>query len=84
MMKLFVAQLDYGVTSSSLQTVFEEYGTVESCTVVTDRETGRSRGFGFVEMPNDDEAVEAMEQLDGSTLRDRQIVVKKAEDNRRR
>lgn len=82
-MKLFVARLDYGVTSDSLQTVFEEYGTVNSCTVVTDRETGRSKGFGFVEMPNDDDAMNAINQLDGTDLRGREIVVKQAEEKSR-
>lgn len=83
-MKLFVAKLDYGVTSDNLQTVFEEYGTVNSCSVITDRDTGRSKGFGFVEMANDADAMLAIKQLDGSDLRGREIVVKKAEENRNR
>jgi len=82
-MKLFVAKLDYGVTSDELQTVFEEYGNVSSCTVVTDRDTGRSKGFGFVEMDNDADAMAAIKQLDGSELRGRQLVVKQAEDKKR-
>ena len=81
-MKLFVAKLDYSVDSEELRTVFEEYGSVTSCTVVTDRETGRSRGFGFVEM-SDDEANVAIRQLDQSELRGREMVVKVAEDKKR-
>ncbi|NQV52615.1 MAG: RNA-binding protein [Flavobacteriales bacterium] len=81
-MKLFVARLDYSVDSEELRTVFEEYGTVTSCSVVTDKETGRSRGFGFVEM-SDDDANQAIRQLDQSELRGREMVVKIAEDKRR-
>lgn len=81
-MKLFVARLDYSVDSEELRTVFEEYGTVTSCSVVTDKETGRSRGFGFVEM-SDDDANQAIRQLDQSELRGREMVVKVAEDKRR-
>ncbi|MDP4664417.1 MAG: RNA-binding protein [Salibacteraceae bacterium] len=82
-MKLFVAKLDYAVTSQDLQTVFEEYGNVVSCNVVNDRETGRSKGFGFVEMESADDARTAINQLDGSELRGRQMVVKEAEDRKR-
>jgi RNA recognition motif-containing protein len=82
-MKLFIAKLDYEVSSDALQTVFEEYGTVNSCNVVTDRDTGRSKGFGFVEMENDQDAMNAMSELDGSSLRGREIVVKKAEEKPR-
>ncbi|MDC1221954.1 RNA-binding protein [Salibacteraceae bacterium] len=82
-MKLFIAKLDYGVDSDSLQTVFEEYGSVSSCNVVMDRETGRSKGFGFVEMENDEEATNAMNELDGSSIRGREIVVKQAEEKPR-
>jgi RNA recognition motif-containing protein len=82
-MKLFVAKLDYAVSSQDLQTVFEEYGNVVSCNVVNDRETGRSKGFGFVEMESADDARTAINQLDGSELRGRQMVVKEAEDRKR-
>jgi RNA recognition motif-containing protein len=82
-MKLFVAKLDYEITGDTLQTVFEEYGTVLSSVVITDRDTGRSKGFGFVEMENDADARQAIEQLDGSELRGRQMVVKQAEDKKR-
>jgi len=83
-MKIFVAKLDYGETSENLQTVFEEHGAVMSAVVITDRDTGRSKGFGFVEMESDEDAMNAINQLDGSSLKGREIVVKKAEENRRR
>lgn len=83
-MKLFVAQLDFAVNSDNLKTIFEEYGTVNSSTVVSDRETGRSRGFGFVEMADDSEAQTAIKQLNGSDYRGRELVVKKAEDKKAR
>lgn len=82
-MKLFVAQLDFAVNSDNLKTIFEEYGTVNSSTVVSDRETGRSRGFGFIEMADDNEAHTAIKQLNGSEYRGRELVVKKAEDKKR-
>src|SRR5579864_6692616 len=59
--RLYVGNLKYTVTSAQLQELFEPYGTVSSAQVLSDRETGRSRGFGFVEMTNDDEAVAAIE-----------------------
>ena len=81
-MKIFVARLDYSVSSDELKTVFEEYGSVTSCSVVLDKETGRSRGFGFVEM-SDEDANLAIRQLDQSEIRGRDIVVKPAEDKKR-
>lgn len=81
-MKLFIASLDYSVSSDNLQTVFEEYGTVNYSKVVEDRDTGRSKGFGFIEMENDNEAQLAMRELNGMELRGREIVVKVAEDRR--
>ncbi len=81
-MKLFVARLDYGVTSDALRTVFEDFGTVNAANVINDRDTGQSRGFGFVEMPNQEEAMSAIHEADGMELRGRNIVVKEAEDRR--
>lgn len=83
-MKLFVAKLDYSIDSDELQSVFESCGTVNSSNVIMDRETGRSKGFGFVEMSSDEEAQTAISNLDGATVKGRQIVVKQAEDNRNR
>ena len=81
-MNIFVAKLDYGVKSHELEDLFTPYGTVESAKVINDRETGRSKGFGFVEMPNDEEGAKAIEALDGTSVRGRNIVVKKAEARR--
>jgi len=78
-MKLFVANLSYGVSSEELQTAFEECGNVKSAQVVTDRDTGRSRGFGFVEMSSQDEADAAIKSLNGKSLKGREILVKRAE-----
>ena len=78
-MNIFVAKLDYNTSSEDLQDVFSQYGEIDSAKVIFDRETGRSRGFGFVEMPNDDEGQAAIDGLNGSDLDGREIVVKKAE-----
>ncbi|MEX2595674.1 MAG: RNA-binding protein [Salibacteraceae bacterium] len=83
-MKIFVAKLDYGVDSDELQTLFEGYGSVSSCSVITDRDTGRSKGFGFVEMDDKDEAMAAIQNLDGTDLHGRALVVKEAEERKKR
>ncbi len=77
-MNIFVAKLDYNTSSDDLRDAFEAYGDVDSAKVVMDRETGRSKGFGFVEMPNDDEGQNAIDGLNESELDGRTIVVKKA------
>jgi RNA recognition motif-containing protein len=76
--KLYVGNLPYSVHDESLQTAFAQFGTVESARVITDRETGRSKGFGFVEMSSDDEANQAIEQMNGSALDGRNITVSEA------
>lgn len=76
--KLFVGSLDYGVTDQQLNDLFSQYGTVESAKVITDHETGRSRGFGFVEFSNDEEAKAAMEALNGEEHQGRTLVVNEA------
>ena len=84
-MNIFVAKLDYSVQDSDLRQLFEAFGTVDSAKVIMDRESGRSKGFGFVEMSDDNEAQSAIDDLDGQDLKGRQIVVKKArprEENR--
>ncbi len=78
-MNIFVAKLNFSTSSDGLREAFEQYGQVESASVVTDRETGRSKGFGFVEMPDDNEAQAAINALEGSDLDGRTIAVKKAE-----
>ncbi len=84
-MNIFVAKLDYSVEESGLREVFEQYGEVDSVKIIKDKFTGRSKGYGFVEMPNDDEALRAIEELNDTELNNRTIVVKKAyprEENR--
>ena len=76
--KLYVGNLAYGVTSSDLQTMFEAYGTVQSAQVVMDRDTGRSKGFGFVEMGSDQEAQAAIAALSGKEHGGRQLTVNEA------
>lgn len=72
-MNIFVAGLSYRTTGAELKELFEEYGEVSSARIITDRETHRSKGYGFVEMPNDEEGQHAIEELndtefDGRTL----------------
>ncbi len=62
-MNIFISNLSYNTVEQELQALFENYGEVDSVKIVTDRETGRSRGFGFVEMPNSEEALKAIEGL---------------------
>ncbi len=84
-MNIFVARLDYSVQDDELRQLFEAFGTVDSAKVIMDKDTGRSKGFGFVEMPEDNEVQNAINDLDGQELKGRNIVVKKArprEDNR--
>jgi RNA recognition motif-containing protein len=76
--RLYVGNLKYTVTSEQLQQIFEQFGTVSSAQVLSDRETGRSRGFGFVEMTNDDEAMAAIENLDGQDHDGRRLTVNEA------
>ena len=76
--RLYVGNLAYGVTSDQLQELFEQFGQVRSAQVLSDRETGRSRGFGFVEMENDDEADAAIEGLDGQDNSGRRLTVNEA------
>jgi RNA recognition motif-containing protein len=77
-MNLFVAKLSSSTTGDDLQELFSQFGEVASAKIIFDRETGNSKGFGFVEMPNDDEATEAINALNDSEQDGNQIVVKKA------
>ncbi len=77
-MNIFVAKLNYATSEDALRQAFEEFGTVDSAKVIMDRDTQRSKGFGFVEMPNDDEANQAISSLNDTELDGRTIVVKKA------
>jgi len=76
-MKLFVGNLDFGATESSIRDLFEPYGQVEQVSLITDRETGRSRGFAFVEMNNAD-AERAMSALNGHSVDGRALNVNEA------
>ena len=84
-MNIFVAKLNYDTTEGDLRDQFAEFGEVDSCKIIMDKFTGRSKGFGFVEMSDDDAARNAIQELDGMELDGRTIVVKEAEDrgNRR-
>ncbi|MBL7746344.1 MAG: RNA-binding protein [Chitinophagaceae bacterium] len=79
-MKIFVAGLPYDMDDAELEEFFEKFGTVSSVKVAMDRETGKSKGFGFVEMPNDAEAREAIEGLNDISLGKKTLVVKEAEE----
>jgi RNA recognition motif-containing protein len=79
MTSIFVAKLDFGVSNQELRQLFENYGTVLKATVATDRETGKPRGFAFVEMADRSEASRAIEALDGHVINGRALAVKEAE-----
>ncbi|GHV66564.1 RNA-binding protein [Bacteroidia bacterium] len=66
-MNIYISNLSYGVSDTDLKDLFAEYGDISSAKVITDRETGRSRGFGFVEMPNDEQAQKAIDELNQAT-----------------
>lgn len=76
--KLYVGNLSYDMTDSDLQALFEEYGTVESTQIIFDRDTGRSKGFGFVEMSDSGAADEAIRNLNGQEAQGRQLNVNEA------
>ena len=75
---LFVAGLDYNMTDDELRNLFAEYGTVDSAQIITDRETRRSKGFGFVEMSNNEESKSAMSALNGKDVNGRPLTVNEA------
>ncbi len=81
-MNIFVGSLPFKIVESELQEIFEEYGEVTSVKIITDRATGRSKGFGFVEMSNEEEAKKAIEELNNAEVEGRAIVVNKAEEKK--
>lgn len=87
-MNIFVARLNYSTSEDTLRNTFEEFGSVDSVKIVMDRDTGRSKGFGFVEMSDDEDALNAINELNDAEVDGRRIAVKKAEprkqENRRR
>jgi RNA recognition motif-containing protein len=81
-MNIFVGSLPFKIEESELQEIFEEYGEVTSVKIITDRATGRSKGFGFVEMTNEEEAKKAIEELNNAEIEGRTIVVNIAEEKK--
>ncbi len=77
-MNIYVGNLPYGINRDQLRDVFAAYGEVAAARIVTDRETGRSKGFGFVEMNNEEEAKKAIEALNGNDIGGRKAVVNEA------
>ena len=78
-MNIFVGSLPFSIEEADLRASFEAYGAVDSVKIISDKFTGRSKGFGFVEMENDEEALKAIEELNGATVQGRAIVVNKSE-----
>ncbi|MDZ7878744.1 MAG: RNA-binding protein [Saprospiraceae bacterium] len=78
-MNIFVAKLSFSTDSAGLRAAFEQFGTVEAANVIMDRETGRSKGYGFVEMGNDGEGDAAIAALDNTEIDGNTVVIKKAE-----
>ncbi len=81
-MNIYVGNLPFSTTAAELEEAFGQYGQVDSAAVISDRETGRSRGFGFVEMGNDEEARRAIEELDGADFGGRDLRVNEARPRR--
>ena len=77
-MNIYVGNLDYKVTEDDLENVFSKFGSVSSASVITDKYSGRSKGFGFITMDDDDEAKKAIEELNETQLESRNIVVNEA------
>lgn len=86
-MNIYVGNLSYGVDEKALEKAFEEFGEVTSVKIITDKFTGRSKGFAFVEMTNDEDGKEAINSLNGKEIDNRSVTVSEArpkrEDNRR-
>ena len=82
--KLYVGNLSYSLTEDQIREFFSQAGKVESVSLITDKYSGRAKGFGFVEMATDEVAAKAIEQLNGQTLSERQIVVNEARPPQKR
>ena len=78
MKNIFVGNLSFGATEDTVRSLFEQYGTVERVSIVTDRDTGRAKGFGFVEMSGDAEAERAISSLNGQELDGRNLTINEA------
>lgn len=77
-MKLYIGNLSYSTDTSKLEEIFGEFGEVDSAQIITDRDTGRSKGFGFIEMPDDEAAKAAIEQLHDTDIDGRNVTVNEA------
>ena len=77
-MNIYIGNMAYGLTEKALEELFSEFGVAENARIITDRDTSRSKGFGFIEMPNQAEAVEAIKQLDGKDVDGRNLKVNEA------
>ena len=86
LMNIYLGNLPYNINEDELMELFEEYGNVSTVKLITDKFTGKSKGFGFVEMPSDDDAKKAIEELNGKEVKGRNITVnqarEKTDDNR--
>ncbi len=83
-MNIYVGNLPHATTDSELKDAFGQYGSVDSAKIITDRETGRSRGFGFVEMPDDGDGAKAVQELNGQDFDGRSLTVNEARPRERR
>ncbi|MBT8212401.1 MAG: RNA-binding protein [Acidimicrobiia bacterium] len=81
-MNIYVGNLSFRATNQDLEELFAQYGQVDSASIINDRDTGRSRGFGFVEMSNDEEARKAIQELDGKDHEGRDLRVNEAQPRR--
>ncbi|MBN3034792.1 MAG: RNA-binding protein [Bacteroidales bacterium] len=81
-MNIYVGNLDFKVNETDLEGIFQEYGTVGSVKIITDKYNGKSKGFGFVTMENPEEAMKAINELNGATLENREIIVNEAKPKR--
>ncbi|MCX6199137.1 MAG: RNA-binding protein [Bacteroidetes bacterium] len=83
-MNIYVANISFRASEGQLKDLFQQFGEVSSVKIVTDRDTGRSRGFGFIEMPNDSEGATAIAQLNGVEFSERNLVVNEARPSTKR
>ncbi len=81
-MNIYVGNLNFKVSENELEELFKEFGAVDSVKIITDKFSGRSKGFGFITMDNDDEAKKAIEGLNGTTFKERDLVVNEARPKR--
>ncbi|MFC1654997.1 RNA recognition motif domain-containing protein [Myxococcota bacterium] len=83
-MKIYVGNLPFSIDDAALEELFKQHGTVDSAKVITDRDTGRSRGFGFVEMEDDEEGQKAIDATNGTEIEGRALTVNKARPQKKR